>query len=219
MARDEVQRLRSRIQELETQLADRTRELQEALLKLEQLAVVDDVTGVTNRRQFVVDLTKHLQQAARTRRPFALLLIDLQHFRPVPSADGHDRSDAVLKNVAYILRDNARTIDTLGRLGDEAFALALPETDMQGARTVAERLRRGVETFHLDAAPKDAEGHALTLAIGGCVLNDEDRAPPRDYINAEDFIVAATRALEAAQRGADDQVVCVRYGRSPLDMP
>lgn len=217
MARDEIQRLRTRIQELETQLADRTRELEEARLKIEQMAVTDELTGAANRRQFLLDFDKLLQQAARTRRPLALLLVDLQHFRAINDTHGATQGDAVLKNVAYILRDNARSIDILGRTGGDEFALALPETDLQGARAVAERLRRGAEALHL--RPRDAEGHALSLAVGGCVLNDEDRAPPRDPIAAEDFFAYATQALEAAQRGADDQVVCVTFGRSPLDRP
>lgn len=107
----------------------------------EEQAVTDELTGLANRRQFLNRLELELQRSERVDEPLAIVFADLDHFKNVNDRFGHDAGDEVLRLFATILRDHSRTIDLPARLGGEEFAVLLPATDAEGARSFAERVR------------------------------------------------------------------------------
>jgi diguanylate cyclase (GGDEF)-like protein len=132
-----VNRLRSR-------LAEANRRLEEALERIGDIAVRDELTGTYNRRFLMESLGRELARAARLRGGFAVCLMDVDHFKAVNDTLGHAAGDEVLRQVAEVAGRGLRAIDVFGRFGGEEFLLVLPETDLAGARAVAERIRAAV---------------------------------------------------------------------------
>jgi diguanylate cyclase (GGDEF)-like protein len=112
---------------------------------LERLASIDGMTGLNNRRNFLVLAEAEWSRFTRYGRPLALLMIDIDKFKSVNDTYGHDVGDEVIKAVAAILLERKRASDIVGRLGGEEFALALPEATLDSAAAAGERLRQIVE--------------------------------------------------------------------------
>ncbi len=109
------------------------------------IARLDPLTGVANRRYFFDRLEIELHRAERYASPVSLLLLDLDHFKRVNDDHGHLAGDAALVHVAEVLRETVlRRIDLIGRYGGEEFAILLPDTDLAGAQVVAERCRAAI---------------------------------------------------------------------------
>lgn len=136
-----------------------------------QLAGLDTLTGLPNRRVEVEDLPEAVATAAGTGEPFAVAMIDLDGFKEVNTRYGHDAGDRVLVEVAQVLTAGSRHSDTLVRHGGDEFVLAMPSTTCAEAVAVCERLRRTVAGHHWRAAVPDDRG--LTLSIG---ISSTDRA-------------------------------------------
>lgn len=129
-----------------------------------QLATVDPLTGLYNRRQFLEVLEKELARSANHRRPLALLIIDLDHFKAINDRYGHPVGDVVLKNVASTLQASAREEFIVARIGGEEFAAVLPEHDVLAAAAFAERLCRAVDQPHPTTSQLGPE--RVTVSIG-----------------------------------------------------
>lgn len=114
--------------------------------KLEELASIDDLTGVWNRRYFFEMGKTEFLRSKRYKASFALMMIDLDHFKTINDTYGHAAGDEVLKRITAVLKKNLRDVDILARLGGEEFAVLLPNTETHGANIVAERLRKAVES-------------------------------------------------------------------------
>src|SRR5208282_5161377 len=127
---------------------------------LERLASVDGMTGLNNRRHFLVLAESEWSRFRRYGRPLALLMIDIDLFKSINDKYGHDVGDDVIKSVAEVLQNNKRTSDIAGRLGGEEFALILPEATLDSALTAAERLRQLVADGAINV-----EGHRLSVTI------------------------------------------------------
>jgi len=112
--------------------------------EMEQLATVDSMTGITNRRHFLHQAEAEWRRYQRYHRPLSLMIIDIDKFKTINEKHGHAAGDQVLLNVAGICRDDLRTSDIVGRIGGEEFAMLLPETNIERAGVVAERLRRHI---------------------------------------------------------------------------
>jgi diguanylate cyclase (GGDEF)-like protein len=109
---------------------------------LVETARTDHLTGVLNRRGFEEALTSELNVAARRGHPVALIVGDLDHFKSVNDEFGHEAGDLVLREFAACVRENVRPGDHAGRLGGEEFAVVLPQTSLDEAGSVADRIRR-----------------------------------------------------------------------------
>ena len=138
-------------------------------------ATTDALTGMTNRRHFLALAQSEMQRAARSKQPWALLMIDLDHFKQVNDNFGHLCGDRVLKEVAAVLQKHLRSIDLLGRLGGEEFAIFLPNSEAAAAREVAERLRQAVQDGDLGAGC--ATGFPITISVGLFLLGHSDTLP------------------------------------------
>ena len=122
-------------------------------LELRRIAGKDQLTGALTRRGFIERVTQEIQRFHRYARPVSLAMIDIDHFKTINDTHGHGIGDAVLREVARLLRVEARPNDMLGRLGGEEFALLMPETDARAAYGAAERLRGLIAGTRIEATP------------------------------------------------------------------
>ena len=130
---------------LEARVEKRTRELNEAMGKLEVLASTDPLTGLANRRVFMTRLEENLSIWKRRDTPVSILLLDIDRFKLLNDTYGHQAGDAVLVSLSKLLKDSLRDIDLPARLGGEEFAILLPGEELEGALILAERLRMAIE--------------------------------------------------------------------------
>jgi diguanylate cyclase (GGDEF)-like protein len=150
--------------QVEEALAEQNRRLQAMNQELDRLASTDALTGLFNRRHLMERLAQELERSVRYGNPLSVLLLDLDHFKQVNDTHGHLVGDAVLRRAGEVIADCARNIDLPGRYGGEEFALVLPQTDITGARELAERLRRRLgQIAHHDSAGKPFH---VTCSIG-----------------------------------------------------
>ena len=157
----------------------------------ERLTRVDPLTGIANRRHFDQALAEELARADRLGYPLGLLLVDVDHFKASNDAHGHPAGDAVLRDVAKVLRQTVRTVDLVARYGGEEFAVLLPGTDASGARAAAEKARRAVAA----ATP------GVTISIGGTAGSGLDPTA---------LVAAADAALYRAKRAGRNRTVIRR---------
>lgn len=138
--------------EVEGLVADIT-EKRKMLRELKRLARCDGLTGIWNRRYFMELGQREMARAQRDDTPISLVFLDVDHFKSINDAHGHDVGDIVLMNLVRIVTDRLRALDIFGRMGGEEFALLLPGTGMDGAGHVAEELRSSIEKRGI-ATPK-----------------------------------------------------------------
>lgn len=155
---------------------------------LTRLATTDSLTQVNNRRHFTDCLAQALKLYHRTKRPCALLMLDLDHFKAINDTFGHVAGDTVLLHFADALRRELREIDTIGRLGGEEFGVILPDTDANAAIVVAERLREDLENAEIEA---DGEIIKVTVCVGVTVLDPGDKDTTQPLSRADDALYCA----------------------------
>lgn len=137
---------------------------------LDRLNRTDALTGLPNRTHWLEDAGKAWQQFQRSQRPAALLLLDIDNFKQINDRYGHAAGDALLRQLAAVLREDLREMDTPGRLGGDEFGVVLSGTDGAQALAVAERIRGHVE----QARPTDSRGdYAWTVSVGVTEINDD----------------------------------------------
>jgi diguanylate cyclase (GGDEF)-like protein len=169
-------------------------------------AVIDPLTGLFNRQALATRAVELLAKARTSEAPMAVLMGDLDHFKRVNDRHGHHVGDAVLREVANVLRANVRTLDHVYRYGGEEFVIVLPLTDEARALAVAERVRRVV------AASRPA-GLEMTMSIGVSVAG-------RQRIEFDDLLIAADRALYRAKVEGRNRVCLGRaYDGVKLEIP
>jgi len=128
---------------------------------LNELAIRDPLTSSYNRRYFYEIAYAYFNQTVRFSRPLSILMIDLDHFKRINDTYGHTKGDLVLQRVAAVCRSLVRAPDIFSRYGGEEFILAMPETSLENALLVAERLRRAIE-----ALKSELEGISITASMG-----------------------------------------------------
>lgn len=175
---------------LEQRVLDRTKELQ-------HLARTDSLTSVLNRGGLMDRLTIEVDRAVRYQHKLSLLMVDLDHFKHVNDQYGHLYGDTVLIEVATILSDACRSTDVLGRYGGEEFLLLLPETDLEDAKRLAERIRLDIEQYHF--CKKDGFKISLTCSIGVTEFELDQ--------NQESLLQSVDRMLYSAKDSGRNRVV------------
>lgn len=141
-------------------------------IELRQIATTDSLTGALTRRAFEVEITREYRRNRRYRRDLSVIVVDVDHFKKINDNYGHAAGDLVLKNVVLQIKQSLREVDFLSRLGGEEFVVGLPETDVEGATIVAERLR---ETIASMAIVSDGDRISVTASFGIAGLNRTDR--------------------------------------------
>ncbi len=131
--------------------------------KLRLLAATDELTGLWNRRCFMGRAEAEISQATRLRQPLCLVLLDADHFKRINDTHGHAAGDAALKYLANTLTSRLRSSDTVGRIGGEEFAILLPNTGLETAHTVLEKIRAVIEHGRFTHGGKEL---TFTVSIG-----------------------------------------------------
>ena len=165
-----------------------------------RFAFTDYLTGLRTRGYFEQQLELEFKRAERKQQKFALLMIDIDHFKVLNDTHGHHVGDQLLRDVTSILMKDMREVDTVARYGGEEFVIILPETTESGAVFVAQRLRRAVEQAKFFAGSPHSVQH-LTISIGVAVY-DTDAQFKRDLIEFADA------ALYAAKHAGRNRVIC-----------
>lgn len=142
---DEIGKLKSELDDVRRQLSKRNHALQSALVEMTELKRQDPVTGLANRVILDQRMEEEIKRWERSRRPLALMLMDMDGFTKINADYGRDVGDEVLKHVATVVTQAVRAIDVAVRYGGQEFAILLPETNEMGALIVAERLRMDLE--------------------------------------------------------------------------
>jgi diguanylate cyclase (GGDEF)-like protein len=173
------------------------------LNKTERLAMIDELTGVYNRRRFTDVLRREWAASRRYQHPLALMLVDVDRFKSVNDSHGHGAGDELLKRVANILSSRVREVDVCARYGGDEFALLLPHTTAEGAVVVAERVR---EKLRQDRTSWHGEAARVSFSIGVASTEDETLRTP------DELIEAADRALYEVKREGRDRVQVARRG-------
>jgi len=159
---------------------------------LEDLSFKDPLTGAYNRRYFMLRIEEEAKRHTRYGEPVSLVLIDVDHFKPVNDRHGHSTGDTVLREVTHVLMENSRDFSIVTRYGGDEFAVLLVNTPKVGALRYAERI------LDIVARHQFVHGH-LTLSMGVATLPDDVRA-------ADELIPAADRALYAAKQAGRNNI-------------
>jgi len=164
-----------------------------------EMAITDQLTGLHNRRYMARHLDSLISNAQRSNKPLAFLIMDIDHFKSVNDSHGHDIGDEVLREFANRISANIRGIDLACRYGGEEFVVVMPDTDVDFAYTIAERLRHSVETtpFEISRAPGALN---LTISIGIAASQGADD-------NADKLLHRADQALYRAKREGRNRVI------------
>ena len=181
-------------------------QLRTVVSALEDAARTDPLTGLRNRRALREEFNRELARADRTRRPLALVVLDIDHFKLYNDAYGHLAGDEALQRVATILEEITRSIEIAARIGGEEFAIIAPDADEAGGSALAERLRLAVASEFATTKP------SLTVSCGIAIHRPGITKSRRD-----DLFGAADRALYAAKAAGRNRVE-VADPRPPLEL-
>ncbi len=130
---------------------------------VERLAITDGLTDVYTRRYFLERFEEEIKRAAAKKIKLSFIMLDVDHFKMVNDQFGHLTGDYVLKEISLIIKENIREIDFVGRYGGEEFCIVLPETDLEGAFLVAERIRKSAQDRLIKAYDASVR---ITLSLG-----------------------------------------------------
>ena len=175
---------------------------------LRSLAYIDGLTGVANRRQFDDTLESEWRACRRARSPLALAMIDIDHFKRFNDTYGHQVGDNSLKAVAAVLKGcMGRSHDLVARYGGEEFVCLLPDTDLAGARTKAEELKRVVQGL---AIPHETSSvvPVLTVSLGVVTV------VPSAELTPDHLLAAADAQLYEAKRAGRNRACCTQMEES-----
>ena len=183
---------------LEQSVRDRTEELWEANRKLQQLSDTDQLTGISNRRSLERYLQHTFERAVVGGKSMAILMIDVDHFKPVNDTHGHQVGDDCLKVIAERIQQSTRwPADMVARYGGEEFCVVLPATDSQTAINAGERIRAGIAA---KPVPTRAGPLRLTISVGIYA------AVPVKGDSADDFLQRADEALYRSKQEGRNRI-------------
>ena len=174
-----------------------SQQLAEAQEQLRILATVDDLTQAFNRRHLLTLAQLEWERAERYQRELSLAILDIDHFKHINDSYGHQLGDRVLRQISQLCQSELRGSDLLGRYGGEEFLLLLPETGMQEAVIVAERIRQSIEDHEFHTPSGSAR---VTASFGVATLSS--KAPDIDAL-----LLCADEALYKAKSGGRNKVV------------
>ncbi len=173
-------------------------ELKESRRELEKLTLIDDLTQIPNRRAIMEQLNRQLSIHLRKKRPLALIVLDIDHFKKVNDTHGHQCGDVVLRKLAWILVDALRGYDIVGRYGGEEFVIILPESNRNQAVLVAERLRAMVEETPIAYQKQQID---ITVSLGVAIKGEQEK------VGQDKLFKVADRCLYMAKEHGRNKVV------------
>ena len=166
--------------------------------KLQDIAMTDFLTGLSNRRSAIIRLKKLVAEARRYGEPLSCLMLDIDHFKRINDTYGHDCGDIVLKELSWLFKEKARSYDTVSRWGGEEFLIISARSGPEDSFQLAERLRLTVEN-HPVAFP-DGTVVSLTISIGVATWGQE-------HLNEDSLIKEADTCLYKAKQSGRNRVI------------
>ncbi len=166
--------------------------------RVQRDAVTDELTGLSNLRQMQAALSRELERGRRFDSPVALVLLDVDNFKQVNDTFGHPQGDEVLRSVAGVLRNLSREIDEPARYGGEEMVVVVPQSSLEGAAHLAERMREEIEALRIPRL--DGKGEVRITASFGVA------AAPGSASDAESLVAAADAALYRAKQAGKNCV-------------
>ena len=154
-----------RIKKLHDQLQEKVDQLEQAKERLRELAITDGLTGLYNHRYFKQFLAKEIIRANRHTTKVSLAMIDIDHFKIYNDTHGHLAGDKVLQQIAKLMDKNLRSIDLAARYGGEEFVIVLPQTNLNAAKIVAQKLQNIVENSQFEKEETQPNGK-ITISVG-----------------------------------------------------
>lgn len=164
--------------------------------QMSHLALTDPLTGLSNRRHLIQQLDREFTRAKRYQRPLSLVYLDLDGFKSMNDRFGHIFGDEILSGVALQMRAVLRSADMLARIGGDEFAVLLPETSLEGAQRVAEKLRKALAAYSKRLGPALP---TLTFCAGVAQLADDDQS-------IDDLLGRADKAQYRAKDAGKDRI-------------
>ncbi|MBI5900041.1 MAG: GGDEF domain-containing protein [Rhodocyclales bacterium] len=186
--------LKSRLDESRNEIE----QLRSEVVKARSEALADGLTGLVNRRGFEIAINACLGARGENDVGPSLLMADIDHFKQVNDTYGHVFGDKVLRAVAQILQDNVKGKDTAARYGGEEFVVLLPDTPLEGARQLAERIRGIVERCRIKRSSDQGAVANITVSLGAASFRAGERAT--------DFIARADAALYTSKTSGRNRV-------------
>ena len=168
-------------------------ELEQDNRELKRLALTDGLTGLPNHRSIQGKFRRELKRARRYDNTLSLVMLDIDYFKKINDTYGHPAGDQVLKDLANIFEDMTRDVDSVGRYGGEEFLFVLPETGPKGARRLAERIRRRIESRPF-VVPS---GKKVDVTISAGISSYQ---PGDEQVTADELLARADAALYDAKR-------------------
>ena len=181
------------------------RQIAEARRKIETMAIIDELTGMFNRRHLLERFNQEFGRAQRLNKDLGCVMIDLDHFKDINDSYGHLAGDRVLKEAARLVAGSIRTYDIAGRYGGEEFLVILPDTSFEHARTLAERIRQALGE-NLSRQAGIPVSNPVTASIGIASLSAEDRS-------VNDLLLRADNGLYKAKGEGRNKVSWVAQNR------
>ncbi|MBB4266772.1 GGDEF domain-containing protein [Roseospira visakhapatnamensis] len=174
------------LKETQNALVEAHAELALTSRQLERLAITDQLTGLSNRRRLDDTLTSEVQRAERYGTTLSAIICDVDRFKDINDLHGHQVGDAVLTEMAQVLKDNVRHLDTVGRWGGEEFAIICPETAEDGALTLAEKLRGTIAGHDLSVAGRKTMSFGVATFRPGETVTDLIRRADKALYRAKE---------------------------------
>lgn len=194
--------MRAENETLETRLAESASQisaLQRDVEAIQAEAMRDALTGVANRATFDRSLILHMEEAMENGSPLALLLGDIDHFKKFNDTWGHQTGDQVLRLVADVMNNNVKGQDLLARYGGEEFAVVLPDTSLENAKKLADRIREAVQSRRLKKRRTNEDLGVITMSIGVAFFDPSD--------SMESLVERADQCLYAAKSAGRNRVI------------
>lgn len=194
---NELRQLKAKEEQRSQELAELNERLHEANVKLEELSITDELTGLYNRRHFIQRLEEEILRSQRQRHPVSLVMADLDHFKRINDSLGHQIGDQALKQFAAWVKNGVRRVDTVGRYGGEEFVIVLVDCGPARALKVADKLRREVARRSQIPPFDQLGGFTVSMGVTSLIAGD----------STQDLIQRADKALYAAKEKGRNMVV------------
>ncbi len=162
-------------------------------------SMIDELTGIYNRRALYKILDQEIKRAERFKHPLSIMMMDIDFFKVYNDNNGHVAGDVLLQRISKIIGSKIRDVDTLGRYGGEEFLVVLPETSHENAAKIGERIRKGVESANFKGEERQPKGQ-LTVSVGMVTFHGE-------YGHRTHLIHSADELLYKAKESGRNQLI------------
>ncbi len=173
-------------------------------------SLIDELTGIYNRRALYKILDQEIKRAERFKHPLSILMMDIDFFKVYNDSNGHLAGDLLLQRISKIIGGKIRDVDTLARYGGEEFIVILPETSHESAAKIAERVRRTVESTHFKGQEKQPKGK-ITISMGLVTFHG-------DYKSRHHLIDSADALLYQAKESGRNKLIKAYFKHTPSEI-